>query len=323
MYVVANVIILINRFLTSIKWTVQKEMDIRQLRYFVTIVEENNNITQAAKRLNMAQPPLSQQLKVLEHGLGVELFERRKKKLILTLAGKALYDRAVHMLRSFDETVTEIRDIEHGIKGQLSIGVTAFYSYMLPDQIKSFRDQYPEVTFRIIQGDANRLTQLLKNGDIEIAIVNLPVEAESTGINTILLTPVCFSFFAPEYWKLSREKKEMNFAEIEKIPLILTRREKGGGGTYDAIIEEAKRLNVKLNIICECNDIQMALSLTEKGIGAAIMPDYILNHYSGHSLQPYQILDFALKSESALMYSNERYLSKVANRFINVFTEEK
>jgi len=91
-------------------------MDFRQLRYFFVIAQEGQ-ISRAAKKLHMAQPPLSQSLKSLETELGVRLFERNGRTMELTNAGKVLYNRAKELFYYLDETINEVRDTNEGLKG--------------------------------------------------------------------------------------------------------------------------------------------------------------------------------------------------------------
>lgn len=99
-------------------------MDIKQLKYFIAIAEEGS-ISKAAKRLHMAQPPLSQQLKALEAELGIELFERHTRKLEITSAGQAMYHKAKQILQLMDITIKEVKDINDGLAGKLSIGTVS------------------------------------------------------------------------------------------------------------------------------------------------------------------------------------------------------
>ena len=95
-------------------------MDLRALRYFVTVAEELN-ITRAAEKLNMSQPPLSNQMKALEEELGTQLFIRGKRHLTLTDAGTVLYRRAQQLLELSEQTQEEVRSLE-GLAGKLNIG---------------------------------------------------------------------------------------------------------------------------------------------------------------------------------------------------------
>lgn len=99
-------------------------MDLRQLTYFLAIAEEGQ-ITAAARRLNMAQPPLSQQMKALEEELGVELFLREPRSVTLTDAGEILYRRARQLITLADSTRREIGDFKSGLRGTLSIGTVS------------------------------------------------------------------------------------------------------------------------------------------------------------------------------------------------------
>lgn len=150
-------------------------MDIRQLRYFITIAEEGN-ITKAARRLHIAQPPLSQQLKLLEEELGVKLVERGSRQIQLTDAGKILRHRAEQVVELVDSTIKELKDFNEGLQGTLSVGtVPSSGSTLLPERIYNFHENYPGVSFQIWEGDTYRILDLLNNGVIEIGIVRTPI----------------------------------------------------------------------------------------------------------------------------------------------------
>ncbi|HDR3335956.1 TPA: LysR family transcriptional regulator, partial [Bacillus anthracis] len=93
-------------------------MDIRKLRYFIVIAEEKQ-LTRAAQRLHMAQPPLSRQLSLLEQELSVNLFERNGRNMLLTEEGKILYMKAKNIILQLEETITEIKDTSEGLRGKL------------------------------------------------------------------------------------------------------------------------------------------------------------------------------------------------------------
>ena len=97
-------------------------MDIRQLRYF-TVIAEEGQISLAAKKLNMAQPPLSQQLQLMEEELGVKLVERKRngKRMELTEAGRVFYEKAQSVLHLFRESIKEVKEIGEGLKGRYQL----------------------------------------------------------------------------------------------------------------------------------------------------------------------------------------------------------
>src|SRR5690625_560482 len=117
-------------------------MDIRQLRYFLAIAKEGQ-ITRAAKTLNMEQPPLSRQLKLMEQELGVTLFERTGRELKLTEEGRVLQKKAKSIIHQLNDAMTEIQEINQGVRGTLSIGSVFSCVSLLPEKIKHFREMYP------------------------------------------------------------------------------------------------------------------------------------------------------------------------------------
>ena len=128
-------------------------MDIKQLINFITIVEEGN-ITKAAQKLHISQPPLSNQLKALEEELGVKLVERGSRKVTLTDVGNLLYKRGKDMVDVFESTLNEIEDFKSGIEGVLKIGAVSTCNQFIPNKLISpYAKQYPKVKFELYEGN--------------------------------------------------------------------------------------------------------------------------------------------------------------------------
>ncbi|MEW8986163.1 MAG: LysR family transcriptional regulator, partial [Bacillus sp. (in: firmicutes)] len=149
-------------------------MDIRQMKYFIAIAEERN-ITAAAHRLHMSQPPLSLQLKQMEEELGVMLVERHGKKLELTDKGELLYRHALNIVHAFEEVKNELQETDEGRKGNLSVGINTLSVPEFPEWLESFHASYPLVYLRIVQNDSAYLAELVKNRTIELGLVRLPL----------------------------------------------------------------------------------------------------------------------------------------------------
>ena len=157
-------------------------MDLRSLRYFVTVAEELN-ITRAAEKLMISQPPLSNQIKQLEEELNVQLFIRGKRHLKLTDAGAMLYRRAVQLLELADKTRQEMASLE-GLSGTINIGlVEGRAPFLLSRWIAGFRGEFPSqiprdtgafklcveccfYNYRIFQGSQHPLWEILPTGKV-------------------------------------------------------------------------------------------------------------------------------------------------------------
>ncbi|MFT9817703.1 LysR family transcriptional regulator [Lysinibacillus sp. NPDC056185] len=292
-------------------------MDIRQLRYFATIVEEGQ-ITRAAKKLHMAQPPLSQQLKALEEELSTLLVVRNGKNIELTAAGKVLYKRATNLLSQIDETIMEVKEVGEGLKGTLSIGSVKTCFSHLPERIRFFREKYSNVTFRLYEGDTYRLLQDLRNRHIEVAIVRLPLESESDDLSSLPLPPDHFVAVIPETWNYENTLK---LDELSSMPLMLLQRFKGVG-QYELVIEACRKYHYEPNIVCQCSDADMIMSLVREGVGASLLPRSVLSSFSMNGLKILELEELSIQSDSAVIWLKDRYLSKSAIKFIETFKRE-
>ena len=151
-------------------------MELRTLQYFVTVAEELN-ITRAAEKLHMSQPPLSAQIKNLETELDTLLFIRGKRHLKLTESGQLLYRRAKDILSLSERTKAEVLSMGEGMRGTISIGLV---EGMAPDiaaeWFAGFMKQHTNVRFRILDGSTDDLLEKLRSGIISLAVITSPCD---------------------------------------------------------------------------------------------------------------------------------------------------
>lgn len=153
-------------------------MDIRQIRYFLTVAEERN-ITRAAERLHLSQPPLSRALKDLEEELGCTLLIRGKRHITLTPEGVALKRRGEQLLTLAEMTREEILEMQSGINGTLYLGhVDSNGPTLAAEWIESFKKEYPNVTYNLWCGTVDDLTDRMRSGLLDISITMTPLNNE-------------------------------------------------------------------------------------------------------------------------------------------------
>lgn len=291
-------------------------MDIRQLRYFCAIAEEGQ-ISKAAQRLHIAQPPLSLQLKLLEQELGVQLIERNTRSMHLTKAGHAFYQRAEQILDLLHVAAQEVRDLEHGVHGVLAIGSPpAIGNLYMPERIQAFHMQHPHVRFHWREGNTYRILELLDAQVIEFGIARLPVP---TGIyeSIPLLT---------ESWVAVTHKNDQKRRHLESIPLVdlaegplLLMHRQEGIHCHDMVLDELRSAGMTPNIFCESDNVSALLSLVERGLGIAILPQSALSVRSIKDFHPLFISDCNLQSSSAILWRKGKRLSATARLFLNMF----
>ena len=292
-------------------------MDLRQLRYFVTVSNEGQ-ITRAAKKLNMAQPPLSQQLKMMEEELGTSLFIRNSRSVELTEAGYLLYKRAISILHQIDNTLVEVKETGEGLRGCLPIGTAKSCAVTyLPERIQSFMDQYPLVTFRILDGHPHQVVDYVQERLVELAIVrstlDLQLDYES---RTLQVDP--YVLFVPKKWGWNPNQTSIRMKDLEEIPLIMVVRD-NPYGTYSAFNNACVKQGIKTNIVCECPDAAILFSFVATGIGAAVLPKTTISLYPLDDINIIEIEDCTLLNNISLLWARNRPLSKIAQRFIETF----
>lgn len=286
-------------------------MDIRQLKYFLTIVEEQQ-ITNAAKRLHIAQPPLSQQLKLLEEELGVKLIERGSRKIQLTDAGKLLRNRAEQILNLTENTTKELTDFKEGTKGILSIGtISTSGAVLVPERMRKFHEKYPKVNFEIWEGDTYRVLEILNSGVIEIGIVRTPFNIQDYESICLSKEPMVAAFVGNSYW--NGEKVSLSLTDLKDKPLIVYRR------FEKLIIETCHNAGFEPKIICKNDDARTTLLWADSGIGIGIIPRSAIGLIGSSRLKHKEISASSLETQVAAIWSKNRYLSACARNFLEIF----
>ncbi|GIO30376.1 MULTISPECIES: LysR family transcriptional regulator [Paenibacillus] len=289
-------------------------MDIRQLKYFIAIVEERK-ISAAAQRLHMSQPPLSQQLKAMEDELGTRLVERSGKTLELTASGKALYQYALQMTQLMDEAVSEVKEVGRGAKGSLNIGINTLSSVELPELLHRFQARHPHVTYKIQQNESSRLCELVKSRVLELAIIRLPLELDAFSVIHLATEPF--------YFLASMEKPgigpEIDLSDLREEPLMLPSTE--GLGVHYTIHMAFTARQIKPNIVAECSDIPLLLKLVSSGFGTAIVPETVARQLEGRNIRASKITDPRLSAASGLIWLKGHHLSATAQHFVEMMKE--
>ncbi|WP_260284623.1 LysR family transcriptional regulator [Peribacillus aracenensis] len=289
-------------------------MDIRQLRYFIAMVEERK-ITAAAEKLHISQPPLSQHLKAMEDELGTKLLVRNRRNLEVTEAGKSLYKYALQMTQLMEEAKMEIKEIGNGVNGRLTIGINTFSVVELSKLLQQFHQKYPKVTYKIQQNESSQLCKLVRDRIVELAIIQLPLELDDFSVIHLNTEP--FYFITSNNQKSFNH--EVSLAEIQNYRLILPSTE--GLGVHYMILEAFSRHQLRPNIVAECSDISLLLDLVESGFGASIVPETVIKKYKSHYLQASKVMVTELTSSTGIIWLKDYYLSGAAQNFINLLTE--
>lgn len=243
-------------------------MKFRHLRYFVAVAEELN-FTRAAERLNMAQPPLSQQIKQMEDDLGTILIERGSRPMRLTRAGGVMLDHAKRILEMSDAAQTDVRRIARGQTGLLNVAFvgSALYS-VLPAILSNFRQQYPKVDVSLNEMLAPDIARGLQDRKVDVGIVRPAL----LGLDEIAQRPVVkeqMVLAVPNSHPFAR-KTHVPLASVHSEPLILYPKNPKPSLTDD-ILKACEAVGAAPDVIQEVLHLQTALILVAQGVGLTLV----------------------------------------------------
>ena len=245
------------------------EMDIRKMKYFITVAEELN-FSRAAERLMMAQPPLSQEIRKLEEELGVQLLHRTKRMVELTDAGKIFLEGARQTLLQVDRTIKETQLADEGKIGHLIIGFVDSTETVI-DILKTFRERFPKIQLILREMTTDQQIKALYEKQIHIGFIR------SKQNNEILVSEVC----SEECLKLVLHEDHplvslpnISIKSLVDEPFILFPRH-FGTNFYDLIISYFWEHGVSLNIVQEAIQMQTIVNLVAAGMGISVVPSSV------------------------------------------------
>lgn len=247
-------------------------MELRHLRYFIIVAEERH-ITRAAERLNMQQPPLSQQIRALERELGFELFKRHPKGVDLTAGGLVFLDEARVILARVEQGSLKASRAAHGIEGTLVIGFTSSAAAhpLIPRIIRAYREQYPGVELSIKEGSAREVTEDTTEKRIDIGILRAPVSAPESLTFHRLLNEEMLLALPVGHALLKGPEPNISMIDLKDERFILVRRP-GAPGMYANLIKACQNAGFEPNIAFEVERMLTNVSLVAAGEGISVVP---------------------------------------------------
>lgn len=241
-------------------------MDLKQLRAFVTVAE-TGNVTRASALLNLVQPAVSRQLRLLEEDMGVELFDRSRHGMQLTEQGKTMLEYARRILGEVARAKAEIQPMAGPVAGIVSIGLLASTSDLLATRLAAeVARRYPHIRLRLTIGYAVHLQDWLEAGDLDAALLYGRKETPALHVKA-LLEENLWVVAAPSAG-LSR-KRPLSLAQVAREPFVMPAAPQG----LSALIEHAAtEAGLTLQVFAETNALSVQKELVAQGHGWTILP---------------------------------------------------
>ena len=243
--------------------------EISQLRCFVAVAEELH-FSRAAERLNMTQPPLSRQIRLLEHHVGAQLLERNSRTVRLTAAGKAFFPEAARILRIAEEAMFAARRAAKGEQGSLAIGFTSASGYsLLPEVVRRLRERSPGVSLTLKELVSTMQVEALNAGELDLGLMRPhPVsgDLDSQLIATEGLMLAIHESDA-DRWPL-----EPTLADLHGRPFVMYSPYEARP-FYQMLSERFARAGVVPDVVEHIGQVHTMLALVRAGIGAALIAE--------------------------------------------------
>ncbi len=254
-----------------------RNIELRPLRYFVTVAEELH-FGKAALRLHMTQPPLSQTIQALEQQLGAALFERNRRGVALTSAGLALLPAARRLLAQVQELPQLVQRAAAGEVGSLTLAFVSSADYsVLPPFLRAYRAAYPQVQLTLQEATSDLQLDDLLQGRIDagLLIPPLPDKAkQELDYLPVLNEPLVLALPADLHGV--KRKGKLTLASLPPLPLIIFPRAISPA-LYDAILSVFRSAGLTPQIGQQAIQMQTIVSLVSAGMGMALVPQSVSN----------------------------------------------
>jgi DNA-binding transcriptional LysR family regulator len=248
---------------------------LRQLQFFVAAAEAGS-VSGAARALSISQSSVTEAIRALEDDLGVGLFDRQAKGLLITQKGSAFLRHAKQILADVATARTSFRDTAETATGRLSLGVTSLVAgYVLSDILSRFRRAFPQVELNVIEDNGEYLQHLLIGGELDVAVLltSSVKDRMALHVETLLVSP--YRLWLPLGHALAQQTV-ITLEELAGQPLIQL--------MVDEIEESTRRLTaalpVKPEVAFRTRSVEAVRSLVATGAGLAILPSLVYRPWS-------------------------------------------
>ncbi|MEG3663258.1 LysR family transcriptional regulator [Celeribacter halophilus] len=289
-------------------------LNLRELRNFVEVAERLN-ITIAASVVNLSQPTLSRQIQALERKLGVILFERIGKRMVLTTEGADLATQAIALLEQADALAQNASRKKLEQSGVLRIGGTPqTITWLLSPAMARFRVKHPKVTLMLNEGNNDELIEMVEHGAVNVVVANL-------GINNVLVgQPLfqsqLFAILPPNHHCLN--KRSISIEQIAKDTLIVMSR---GFLTRHLYEQIAAAHNVRPKILLESDSTQSIAALARDGHGVGIVSSSAQNIAAMQNAVLIESDLYQTTSEVSALWNPKRYRPAYLQSFLGALAD--
>ncbi|MTW86140.1 LysR family transcriptional regulator [Virgibacillus dakarensis] len=290
-------------------------MDIKHLQYFAEVAH-TGSFTHAAENLYITQPALSRIIKSLEDELGVPLFIRSRKELIITDAGHILYKHAKLIEKQVRLLETELGNLFTLKKGHIRIGLpTIINSFFFSQLIASFHNEYPEVTFQLEEDGSKRIEEKIVSDKLDFGVVVLPAKHDVLDYFTFVNENL--KVVVPPSHPLVN-KAEISLKELKDEKFILFNQD---FSLRNLILTACDSTGFRPRIVSETSQLDFIEEMVASGLGITLLPESISQELTS-DVQTIAVANPIIEWNLAIIWKKDEYLSQINKEFIR-FAKKK
>ncbi|MCM3789167.1 LysR family transcriptional regulator [Domibacillus indicus] len=290
-------------------------MDIKHLQYFIE-VSNFNSFSKAADHLFITQPTISKMIKNLEVELGVELFDRSRKKLVLTDAGKILLEQAKLVNKAFRNLETELDNLLELKTGHIRIGLPPIFdAHFFLKVVGLFHEKYPGITFQLKEEGSKSIEDAVEQNELDVGVIVLPTQDEL--FHHFAFMEEDLMLILPTSHPLAG-RAEIDLASLSSESFILFNKD---FALNDRIISFCNDAGFQPRVISESSQWSFIEEMVASKLGISLLPESICRHLSDH-VCTVRVVNPSINWNLAIIWRKNQYLSYAAKEWLS-FTKKE
>lgn len=286
-------------------------MEMRELRYFVEVVRKGG-FTRASDSLHVTQPAISNMVKALEEEIGSPLLVRERRRVLLTEAGRIVFERAEGLLDSVRRLEEEVAELSTLRRGRVRIGLPPMVGMsFFPGVLAEFHRTHPQIVLELREEGGRRIEALVLDRELDVGATVLPTDEVAFG--TLPFVKDVVRAVLPRGHPLAR-KRELSLRELEKTPFLLHRPE---FAVHELVLLACRKAGFTPTIVSESSQWDFLVAMVVAGLGVALLPETICAQ-----LDRRQVTSVLVKPtipwDLALIWRRDRYLSPATRAWLDL-----
>lgn len=286
-------------------------MDIRSLRYFVTTVQLNS-FTQAAESMYVTQSTISKMVRQLEEEVGEALLIRQGRKLVLTDAGRIVFERGQEMLNSMRLLNTELQDTKALQRGHLTVGIPPMINLLFTPVLKAFRERHPDIALTLREDTGQVIERLVATGELELGMTVSPVDPSLDLQSKEVANFPIWAVAKPDTFR--RNAATIKLSNLASMPLVLLKDE---FALTRALRQVFQQHGLEPVIAAQSGQWDWLLSMASAGVGVALLPEPFIHRLNGVEVAAVRVVEPEISWRLAHIW-NGRYLSHAARAWVEL-----